>query len=117
MIDQLQLPLEKRKPNVAADPKDIELLCEWLIGRGWVRAVAIEAFFPLWKANDHRYIRAIASQSAGRILSFPGSPGYRIALEASIDELWHARNVFDRAGIEAAARKKEIDAVIHRRKP
>ncbi|MGA3169448.1 MAG: hypothetical protein ABSE62_00390 [Chthoniobacteraceae bacterium] len=115
MSDQLQLDIEPRKPAVHADPADIDLLCAWLTGRGWVRAAAIESHFPEWRSNDHRYVRAIASQCGGRILSFPGSPGYRLAVEATIDELWHARNVFTRAGVEADARKLEIDTLIHRR--
>jgi hypothetical protein len=117
MPEQLQLDLAKpERRGVVADPADIELLCDWLRGRGWVRAVAIEFFFLEWKSPDHRYVRAIASQSGGRILSFPGSPGYRLAVEATIEELWRGRNVIDRGESEAASRKKEIDAVIHRRK-
>ena len=117
MPEQLQLDLAKpERRGVVADPADIELLCDWLRGRGWVRAVTIETYFPTWKSPDHRYVRAVASQSGGRILSFPGSPGYRLSMEASIDELWHGWRVFDRAGTEADSRKKEIDAVIHRRK-
>lgn len=81
MNDQLDLGLDKSpRKGVTADPADIDLLCEWIAGRGWVRASAIEFYFPVWKSPDHRYVRAMASQSACRILSFPGSPGYRLAL-------------------------------------
>jgi hypothetical protein len=118
MPEQLQLDLpEPGRKSVLADPADIELLCAWIQGRGWVRAVAIEAHFPEWQSSDHRYVRAMASQSGCRILSFPGSPGYRLATEATIEELWQARNVFTHANVESSQRIKEIDGLIHRRRP
>ena len=61
-----------RIPAPAVSAGDVDRLCDWLTGAGWVRAAML---CDLLKVDD-RTLRAIASASKGRILS--GQRGYRL---------------------------------------
>lgn len=77
---QLALPLATTEQH--ASHEDVGALMEWLRGRGWVKAKQIEQVFTTW---SERHIRAIASDSQGRILS--STHGYKLTIEATADEL------------------------------
>ena len=53
-------------------PEEVEQVCEYLRGKGWLRAAALDAALEF----DDRKMRAIAEASDGRILS--GQTGYRL---------------------------------------
>ncbi len=59
-------------------------LCGLLRGRGWVKARTLRRLRPAW---TERHIRALASASGGRVISGPGTPGYRLAAEIADAEL------------------------------
>ena len=67
--------------------ENITQLCQLLRGHGWMTAREIRGLRPEW---DERIIRRLASASGFRIISYPGSPGYRLAEEmtqAEIEEM------------------------------
>ena len=61
----------------AVTDSDVERLCDWLAGNGWLKASQLCAQLEI----DDRTLRAIASASKGRILS--GQRGYRL-FDASV---------------------------------
>jgi hypothetical protein len=85
---QLALPLESA-PRVRDD--DIKTLLSLLAGRGWLTARQIAALhaaqYPGEATWPDRYVRGIAAAADGKILSYPGSPGYRLTREASRAEI------------------------------
>jgi hypothetical protein len=68
----LELSIKMPAPEVSA--AEVDALCEFLRGKGWIKAAQIEAELSI---ND-RKLRAIAEHSDGRILSGPGCPGYKL---------------------------------------
>lgn len=109
MISQLEL-LPEKAPRVTEN--EIREMCGLLRARGWVIARDILRLRPGW---NERKIRAIASRSGGRVISHPGSPGYRLAEQATVAELWRCRNAHHHQMDEHARRITEIDRVIHER--
>lgn len=70
--DGNELGLKLPAPEVSA--AEVDSLCEWLAGKGWIKAAQIEAELKI----NERKVRAIAEHSDGRILSGPGCPGYKL---------------------------------------
>jgi len=68
------LDLAIKVPAQEVSAEDVEHVCDFLRGNGWVKAREIEAKLNI----DERKIRAIAEHSKGRILSGPGCPGYKL---------------------------------------
>ncbi len=65
---------------------DIERLANWLeTSKGWIKSASITE----WLGYEKRHIRAIAEHSQGRILSWPGSPGYCHIMHSTPDERQH----------------------------
>ena len=60
--------------------RDVARLIGILAGRGWMSAAEIRAAETGW--TDRR-IRVLAASSFGRVMSWPGSPGYILTHEAS----------------------------------
>lgn len=85
MSDNLELDFSHRPPKVSGD--EVEAVCAFLGGKGWIRAKEIEAQIEI----DDRRMRVIAEKSEGRILS--GQKGYRL-FDASVpvEEADHAAN-------------------------
>lgn len=69
---QSEMALHLPAPVVTA--AEIDAVCTYLRGRSWVKAKQLETDLGL----DDRKIRVVAEHSDGRILSSPGSPGYRL---------------------------------------
>jgi hypothetical protein len=71
----MQFGLQFRRSDAPEISKEeIDLLSEYLAGKGWVKAGVLMDVLNL----DERRIRAIAEASDGLIISGPGSPGYRL---------------------------------------
>ncbi len=70
-----------------ATPEEVEWLVSILKGRGWLKASAIESLSGGTK-ND-RKIRAIARAAGHGIVSHPGSPGYKLWSECTMEEIHH----------------------------
>jgi hypothetical protein len=89
---------------------EIEQVCRVLKGMGWVKASKIITdLLPSWLAgssleNCKRKIRACAEESEGRIMSWPGSPGYKLATDATAEELAHWKN----------ATRSQVDKMLHK---
>src|SRR5579872_6305207 len=103
MVDQLQLSfLRKRRI-----PSDIAALCAWLRGRGLQRAAKIEEALGL---ND-RYIRDLAHQSQGEIIS--GQNGYKLTCQATGDEIIRCIRTLRSQADEMRQRSIDIERVHH----
>jgi hypothetical protein len=83
-----ELPLRLPAPEVS--PEEIERVCAWLRGRGWMRAVEIETALGI----DDRRLRAIAEHSEARILSSPGRAGYRFFDREALPDAERAIHAF-----------------------
>ncbi len=72
----MEIPAELaiKCPSPEVSPEQIESVCQYLKGKGWVKAAQIEADLSI---ND-RKLRVIIEHSEGRILSGPGCPGYKL---------------------------------------
>lgn len=66
--------------------------------------------------NTDRKIRAIANKTEGLVLSYPGSPGYRLTREATIEEIQTATAKLRHQAGEMSHRALEIDRVYHGKK-
>lgn len=101
-------------PEVSAD--DIHLVEQILGLEGdWMTAKEI-AGRVVGKHFDERRVRQIASRSEGRILSYPGSPGYRLTRQSTKDEIEAAHRLVHQAN-EMRRRYIEITGVFYARRP
>lgn len=119
MSSQLQL-LAEEAPSI--DPSEIARVCLLLEGAGWLTAEDIAAHFfflqsdqPVTESHKRR-IRAIANASEGRILSYPGSKGYKLTREATVIEIQTATAKLRHQAGEMHQRALEIDRVYHGKK-
>lgn len=84
MIADCQPELNLREKAARAVNRDsVEELCQLLRGRGWMKAADLSRLRPQW---NERFIRLLANASEGRVLSYPGSPGYRLTEEVSQED-------------------------------
>lgn len=107
-----------KAPEVSS--ADIGLLLNILRAAGWIKAASIATdyrflqHFPGMKPDAaERKIRAIASASGGQVLSYPGSPGYKLTLEATIEEIQTGLNKLRHQAGEMDRRALELDRVYH----
>lgn len=83
MNENLELDFSHRPPKVSGD--EVEAVCAFLVGKGWVKAREIKEQIEV----DDRRMRVAAEKSGGRILS--GQKGYRYYDGATpLDEADHA---------------------------
>ena len=93
----------------ATSVSDIQLLSHWLLGRGWQKAAVIQRALG-W---TDRKIRAVANESRGEVIS--GQRGYRLAAEATRDELQHAANWLRHQSKAMCLRAIAIENYLHGR--
>ena len=104
--DQFELPLyDSGEREVPAE--DVTFIQRFLAGQGWIRA---KAFPPGW---NERRIRAAANASEGLVIS--GQKGYRLTLEATIEEARKASAWLRHQATAMTQRAVEIERVYHRR--
>jgi len=115
--EQLDL-LPPSAPPVNSE--DVALLISVLAGNGWMKTPEVAAapefqlrFGGSKMANFERKIRAIANRSEGFVLSYPGSPGYRLTVEAKIEEIQTATAKLRHQAGQMIQRALEIDRVYH----
>jgi|SRR6187402_1955449 len=85
--DQAEMNLRTQAAALAEGIKArVEEFCQLLRGR-CLTAKQVEALRPEWASPDHRQVRLLAAASNGRVLSWPGSPGYRLTAEVAEEEL------------------------------
>ena len=87
MADDTQVLLAIPSPAPKVRPEEIERVLAILAKSGkWMTALEIAQEHGL----TYRKVRAIAAAAGDRILSFPGSPGYRLFRQATIEEVSRA---------------------------
>jgi hypothetical protein len=111
MTAQLSLDLNKqasRAPKVTR--QNVDWFIDQLRGKGWVRSVALGATTEAQK----RRLRAIAELADGAIVSYPGSPGYKLLDSCTLEELRRGDSAM-RSQLRVMARKwKPIWRKMHR---
>jgi hypothetical protein len=74
--------------RAAAPSEDPGVLVDWLRGKGWLTAEQL----GLALGWSDRRVRKAASQS-DEVISYPGSPGYKLLSECTREEYDRFRNV------------------------
>jgi len=83
-------PVEKAP---VATPDDVASVIDLLQGRGWQKAEELAALSG--GAFNDRKVRKIGRAARPRIVSYPGSPGYKLWEECTVEEIDHAIAAFD----------------------
>lgn len=110
---QGELPLITPQPDRQVNAEDLELVVRTLQGRGWMLAEEIAAKLgPGW--ND-RKVRAVCSAAVPGVLSYPGSKGYKLWAEATVEEIDHAINAIERQANEMTQRAFHYRRAYHAR--
>ncbi len=111
MVDQLQLSL--RSPAPAVTQEDVAVLVNVLSDRTiWVTAGDLALQMP---GYTDRKIRAIAAAAMPQIVSYPGSPGYRLFQHCTIEEINHCIESFESQGRDMLKRAVLYRQAYHRR--
>jgi hypothetical protein len=98
-------------PAVETDTmREVARLVGVLSGKGWMKASELLGILPEW--ND-RKLRTVASASGGQVLSYPGSPGYHLTIEASAVEREHAAAALRTQAVAMGDRAGDILRVHH----
>ena len=120
MTSQLEF-LPSKAPLVT--DQEVQLLITVLTDRDWMTARQIAAtpefvsrFERSKQATVERRIRAIANKTEGFVISYPGSPGYKLTLEATIQEIQVATACLRHQAGEMTERAMQIDRVYHGKK-
>lgn len=108
--EQAELNLRTKAARVV-NRDSIEEFCQLLRHRGWMTVKRIQWHRPDW---NERFIRLLANASKGRVLSHPGSAGYRLTIEASAEERERAIAKFRHQAVQMGERANDIAHVHHR---
>ena len=82
--------------------------------KGWITRRELAVYFGGGDKAD-RMIRAIAEVSAPVIVSFPGSPGYRLWDFCTIEEINRCVDTFESSGRKQLLRGHVYRMALHRR--
>jgi hypothetical protein len=109
MNEQAQLDLFAPRP-APVPAGEIDRLLAFLAGRtGWTTAKEISAAIGL----TDRQIRQLARDHRGSILSGPGSPGYKLIADATLDEINHTADRLRSQAREMLAGSIRLRKVAH----
>lgn len=116
MIENLELPLSAEEASRAVSPEAVEvLLCGLADGR-WHSAEQLAQWMSFGAGdNAKRHVRALAAASDGRVLSYPGSPGYKLTMLSTPEDMNPLARTRHQAK-QMIARTIEIERVWHGRK-
>lgn len=92
-------------------PRDVQLLMKVLEGGVWMTASEIAHH----TGDSDRKIRAIASAACPQVISYPGSPGYRLMSACTIEEINHCIAALQSQGTEMLKRAALITRAYHQR--
>lgn len=87
MVRQAEIIFNDEPGAPIASIEEVEWLQAVLKGRGWMTAAELVA--ASHGTRNDRKIRAIARAAAPGIFSYPGSPGYKLWNECTMEELNH----------------------------
>lgn len=110
MIDQLALPIRAPAPvvsieNVRAVVAVLKECTAWLTAE----QIATQTGF------SDRKVRLVAAAAMPQIVSFPGSPGYRLFEHCTIEEINHCIESFESQGRDMLKRAVLYRQAYHRR--
>lgn len=85
MSGQLDLDFQPRTPagEFVITPDEVKWFVDKLRGNGWVTSIQLGASTE----SQKRKLRAIAEAAGGSIVSYPGSPGYKLLDACTLVEL------------------------------
>lgn len=89
------------KEPPAASVGEVARLVELLSGKGWQTAAELAVRSGGW---SDRKVRLIASAAVPGVVSYPGSPGYKLWAECSVEEINHAIEAFESQARDMAGR-------------
>lgn len=116
MTGQAELPLRhSAAPEVSI--ADVERLVKVLSNAGkqlTASEIALQVY-GLVTEDNKRKIRAVAAAARPRIVSFPGSPGYKLWEACTIEEINHCIETFNSSGREALKIAVTYSLALHRR--
>lgn len=110
--DELLLPV--KMPEPAVSPDEVEQLVTILAGapawlkaqqendpeakdaKGWLTAKQIAG--QMGEDATERWVRKVASAAAPAVVSYPGSPGYKLWQLCSVEEISHCIESFESQG-------------------
>jgi hypothetical protein len=92
---------------------NVEALAAVLTGKGWVDAAELARL--LGDKWTDRKVRAVARASAPGIVSYPGSPGYKLWAECSVEEIDRAITAFESQAADMTVRAVLYRNAYHRR--
>lgn len=114
-----ELPLKLPAPVVT--PEQVEQLVAALRkAAGWMTAEEIALALPRKGTEEkprlvpEREVRKIASAAAPSVVSYPGSPGYKLWAHCTVDEIWHAINAFEAQATDMIKRANLYRRAYHR---
>lgn len=94
--------------------EDVERLVKVLKEAGvWLTAREIAA--RIGPPANERSIRAAANAACPAVISYPGSPGYRLMSACTVEEINHSIAAFQSQGTEMLKRANLIARAYHRR--
>lgn len=102
----------------AITPDDVERLIGVLSVGDWMTAAEISvALYAADTEANKRRIRAIASASAPGVVSYPGSPGYKLWERCTADELHACINAYTTQTDDMRRRRDLYRRRLHRENP
>lgn len=96
-------------------PEDVARLVRVLKeASSWLTAREIAAL--IGPPANERSIRAAANAACPQVISYPGSPGYRLMSACTVEEINHCIAAFQSQGTEMLKRANLITRAYHRRR-
>ena len=108
MLEQLPLSFSRPRPPVV----EVAKLEDFLRGKGWLTRREISAATG-W---NERVVRELASTS-DQVISFPGSPGYKLLGECTRDEYEDYRKARRSQARDMIGKVVRTDRIFYRRAP
>ena len=88
---------------------DVDLMVALLGNGAWWRAAEVCDWVSHHDMSwDTRYVRKLAHASGGRVLSYPGSPGYKLTAKATDNEVKAGCSVLLSQSVAMRERRDEI---------
>ena len=111
MNGQLDLDFQPRtlEGDFIVTPDEVQWFIDKLSGQGWVTSLQLGASTETQK----RKLRAIAEAAGGSIVSYPGSPGYKLLDACTLKELRHGDRAMRSQLRKMAAKWKPIWRRMH----
>lgn len=117
MREQAELSLSSHAPSKA--PKICQAEIDQVLAildraATWMTALEIAAQMPPRPGLDRR-VRAVASAARPQIVSFPGSPGYKLWQHCTVEEINHCIETFNSQGSDMINSAKLYSQAYYRR--